>query len=109
MNTNRAAPSHGDVERQSLAVELAARLRAIGARQDCLDDLVIDVFAERSLSDVNATNDEAEQDASIAEAEGQAAEINNQGFEAQCLIILEGWGLDEGTRRILEDAGLEAA
>ncbi|GJD90891.1 hypothetical protein BHAOGJBA_4435 [Methylobacterium hispanicum] len=61
---------------------LAAELKAAGADQHALDDIVHD----------GAENDGRDVD--------EASDVDNQGFSLQAASILEGNGIEEGTRLV---------
>lgn len=60
----------------------------VNLEEDALDDLVYDSAQEKTLSQLNATDDENEQDRIIKEAERWASTINNGGFESQVEFLL---------------------
>lgn len=61
---------------------LAAELRSGGAPDDALDELVLE----------SAENDRRD--------DGEASSVNNQGLALQVASLLEGNGVDEGTRLV---------
>lgn len=61
---------------------LAAELKAAGAEDTALDELVL----------VGAENDDRDTD--------EASSVNHQGFALQVASILEGNGIEEGTRLV---------
>lgn len=65
-----------------------------------LDELVISVATETAVSDMNATDDEAEQEQLLEQAERFASDINNLGHQAQMLMVLEAMGPSEGSMQI---------
>lgn len=82
---------------QDRARHLAKHLTMLGARENCLDDLVTAAMTEQGAAD---------QEGIFVACQRRASNINNQGFEAQCIFILERWGIEEGTRLIVDHAGL---
>lgn len=84
-------------------LELVSLAEELNLADDALDDVVIDVCVEMALGDINNTDDEAEQNDLISQAESRGSDINNCGHEAQIEFLLEHLG-DTDTEAIIREA-----
>lgn len=97
----RTLSSSSATQRQAVS-ELAARLGAADAGQDALDDLMLDIGEARGAQVATGERDEDAQEEALERWAAWAADINNQGVHAQLSEILSFYGIEEGTRKVLE-------
>lgn len=74
---------------KKIAADIARMAYHQKAQEDSLDELVIDIAVGYSISAVNSTDDEIQQDDEISSSEKSGSEINNGGFETQILFLLD--------------------
>lgn len=82
--------------------DLLNRPAFAGVSQEALDDLMLDIGESRGAQAATSERDEDAQEEALERWATWAAAVNNQGVHAQLSEILSFYGIEEGTRRILE-------